>query len=1087
MRCYRNIAANRVLDHDLRRGRNRSCGTMQLASQGSKVDVADGSLFIVDNSPDGRNGLGYLREWSELASGVDVATGYFEIGALLDLDGAWQKFDKIRVLMGDEISHTTKKALLLAVQSRAEAQLDESLEDDKLANPFLTGVDAVVDAIKSGKIECRVYNKDKFHAKAYITHGRFDVIGSQALVGSSNFTRPGLTQNVELNIKVESSPEVAQLQAWYEKHWDDAVDISDAVLKVIERHAQAFSPFDVYSQALRAMFDDQEPSAGEWDEHESVLFHELDRYQQEAYSGLIKIARQHGGAFLCDGVGLGKTYVGLMLIERLIRLEKKRVVLFAPKSVKESVWVPELRAHLPEIGGIDGAEDYSSLSVFSHTDLTRGGTFPERFKRVTDFADVVIIDEAHHFRNLGKRGDDATDEDDRSRYYRLFDLIGGGEDKSVYLLTATPINNSLNDFRHLVELFSRGDDAAFSRTLGVPSVAGRLNTITKALKKQMGDEVAEGEIAQEATELLAGDPLFKGLVIQRSRAYARASQEREKGESAAFPERNAPQVADYSIRKSYGKLLDLVDAAFQRKNPLFALPMYYPLAYYKGPDDSIDPKEANRQAQVVSLIRTNFLKRFESSVYAFELSCDRLLRKLLAFVQVNSVTDSEKKRFERWTTLHEQLLLHYTVKQQSLFDDYEPDDIDDAEEDIVPLELLQKAVALPRDEYDVAEILADTYQDLNQIVALLTESRQFEPKHDDKLQKLIKLLRGKDLADRKVLIFTEFADTARYLRQQLHEAGIDGVAQIDSNSKVDRAVAIRRFAPYYNGLSSGELAKSGQVETRVLIATDVLSEGLNLQDATRLINYDIHWNPVRLMQRIGRVDRRMSPTIEARLVADHPKLAKQRGSIAFWNFLPPAELDTLLKLYTKVSHKTLLISRTLGIEGKKLLKPDDDYDALREFYAEYDGTESTAEKLHLEYQELLDAHPGLEERLANLPRSIFSGRTRASEGSAGVFLCFRLPALDTESGEFTLEAGVTRWYLQDLGANTLIEDPDDISAWARSEPMTPRICVMDQPKLIDIRDAVLKHIKNTYLKQHDAPIGSPKPSLVCWMEVNESA
>jgi len=213
-------------------------------------------------------------------------------------------------------------------------------------------------------------------------------------------------------------------------------------------------------------------------------------------------------------------------------------------------------------------------------------------------------------------------------------------------------------------------------------------------------------------------------------------------------------------------------------------------------------------------------------------------------------------------------------------------------------------------------------------------------------------------------------------------------------------------------LTSAALAAAGEKETQVLIATDVLSEGLNLQDATRLINYDIHWNPVRLMQRIGRVDRRLNPDVETQLVADHPELAAHRGTIAFWNFLPPDDLDTLLRLYGKVSHKTLLISKTLGIEGKKLLKPEDDYAALKEFNAAYEGQTTVQEQLHLEYQQLLDEHPGLEERLEGMPRGIFSGRERTTAGRTGVFFCYRLPALDTESGEYTWEAGVTRWYYQ---------------------------------------------------------------------------
>jgi superfamily II DNA or RNA helicase len=1041
--------------------------------------VADEPLFIVDNSPTGRSGLQYFREWSELANRIDIASGYFEIGALLDLDGHWQKFEKIRILMGDEITQRTKKALLDAVLQRATARLDDSLEADKDGDPFLGGIDAIVDALKSGQIECRVYNKDKFHAKAYITHGRFEVIGSQALVGSSNFTRPGLTQNVELNIKIESSSEVAQLQRWYEAHWDDAVDVSAEVLGVIERHAQMFTPFDVYASALHAMFAELEPSVSEWEQDKSRMFPLLDRYQQEGYWALATIARQHGGAFLCDGVGLGKTYVGLMLIERLVLHENKRVVLFAPKSVKDSVWVPDFTRLLPHIGGVDGTADFSNLTVFSHTDLTRALDYPERFARITELADAVIIDEAHHFRNTGKRGDPA-DPDERSRYYRLYDLIGGSRSKSIYMLTATPINNSLNDFKHLVELFSRGDDSYFSRTLGVTSLNGRLSGMTKTLKARLGEEVPESEMSEEATELLAGDSLFKGLVVQRSRAYAVASQIQQTGNAAAFPKREDPKVAEYSIRKSYGTLLGLVDTAFQREKPLFALPMYYPLAYYTGLDTSIDPLEWNRQAQVVGLIRSNFLKRFESSVYAFELSCDRLLRKLLAFVQVNNETPAEVKRYERWLQQHSELLDYFRARQLDLFGD----EIDDEEEDVVPPELLAKTERLSRDDYDVPEMLAETYLDLDQISTLLDESRTFEATHDDKLKKLISLLKSKDLTSQKVLIFTEFADTARYLRRELDAAGIVGVAQIDSNSKINRAEAIKRFAPYYNGISTAAIEAGGHQETTVLIATDVLSEGLNLQDATKLINYDIHWNPVRLMQRIGRVDRRLNPAVEAQLISDHPDQTTRRGVISFWNFLPPDDLDILLSLYRKVSHKTLIISKTLGIEGRKLLRPEDNYEALREFNAAYEGEASVQEQWHLEYQKLLGENPGLEERVGAFPRGIFSGRQRASAGSAGVFLCFRLPALDTESEEFTLDAGVTRWYFKNLPGGELLEDPRQIIESVRSEPATPRRCTLEQPLLVEVRDELLKHIKNTYLRQLDAPISAPKPSLLCWMEVN---
>jgi superfamily II DNA or RNA helicase len=1040
-------------------------------------------LFVVDNSEGGRNGLGYLRDWCDIARALDVATGTFEVGSLVALDGAWQKLDKIRILMGTEVTQGTRQALLKAIQSRAEHTLGEGLDGDKESNPFLEGVDAIVAAMQDGRIECRAYSRKKFHAKAYITHARMDVVGSQALVGSSNFTRPGLTENVELNLKIESSAEVAQLQDWYEQHWSEAEDISPALLKEIERHTAAFTPFDVYARALHELFAQVEPSAGDWEQHHSTMFPVLDQYQKEAYWALVDIARQHGGAFLCDGVGLGKTFVGLMLIERLVRYEKKNVVLFAPKGAKESVWLPELRRYLSALGG---GQDFSNLTVLSHTDLSRQGEFPERLRRVAELADAVIVDEAHHFRNPGKVPD-WSDPSTWTRYYGLYRVIGdAAAKKPVYMLTATPINNSLDDFRHMVELFTRRDEGYFAKTLGVSSVTARINQISRVLRQQttLGDEDPFSEVIPEAQSLLARDPLFEGLVVQRSRAYAKKSQLQQKGSSAVFPTRDAPQIAAYSVKKTYGRLLDMVETAFQKHKPLFALPIYYPLAYYRGADAAIDPRDQNRQAQVVGLIRTNFLKRFESSVYAFERSCDRLMRKLLAFVEKNVESDAERRRLERWRDQHAQILLTTEARQLMLWGDDEPDD-EEAEEDVVSPELIEAATKLSRDDYDVTEIFQETYLDLDQLAAFLDECQRFEPKQDDKLKKLIALLQQKDLAGRKVLVFTEFADTARYLSTHLRATGIERVVEIDSGTKEDRAQVLRRFSPYYNDCSSAELAAQGLEEIDVLIATDVLSEGLNLQDATRLVNYDIHWNPVRLMQRIGRVDRRLSPIVEEKLKSDHPEFATHRGRVKFWNFLPPSELDDLLRLYRVVSHKALVISKTFGIEGRKLLRPEDDFEALKEFNAAYEGETNAAEELHLEYQQLLLDDPSLAERLSGFPNAIFSGRERSDGVPAGAFFCYRLPALDTELDRFTLEAGVTRWLFSPLnGEAQVVDNTAEIADYVRSTPSTPRKTANSRSDLLAARSAIAKHLRNGYLKQIGAPVDAPKPRLVCWMEVN---
>jgi hypothetical protein len=900
-------------------------------------------------------------------------------------------------------------------------------------------------------------------------------VGSKALVGSSNFTKPGLLQNVELNVQVQSPSEVAQLQAWYEEHWECSEDISEDILRIIHRHLEVWSPFDIYSHALRELFRDREESANVWEENESTIFPVLDQYQKEAYWSLVKIANRFGGAFLCDGVGLGKTYVGLMLIERMVR-EKKHVVLFAPKGAKEGVWDPKLRELLPDLFGTD----FSNLAVFSHTDLNREGDYPERFKRIAEIADVVIVDEAHHFRNQGRQGNLETGEK-RSRYYKFMDLLHeGNPNKKLFMLTATPINNKLTALRHMIELFTHLDEAHFSRTLGIHNLRAHFNRLERELRRTLGDAADNiSENPTEITAVLEQDEIFESLIVQRSRAYAVESQRKEYGEEVtAFPKRQKPQVAEYSIFKTYGALLDLIERAFSRSSPLFSLVVYNPLEYYLGDAEEIDPFHRTRLRNVVTLIRTQFLKRFESSVYAFETSCDRLLRKLLAFLTVHCETDHEKQLLKRWIAQNETILNYSTQKQSELWETEEADD-----PDLFPQELLEWWDKLERDKYDVPAIINMTLLDLNELVKFLQETRKFKPENDDKLNKLKRMLKSKEFTGKKVIIFTEFADTARYLEKNLQDEGVDGLARIDGGSSGTRYDAVRRFAPYYNATSSEGLVHAGLKEIRVLIATDVLSEGLNLQDSTRLINYDIHWNPVRLMQRIGRVDRRMDPKVEARLIEDHPHVKSDRGKVAFWNFLPPGELNRLLSLYTTVTRKTLLISETMGIEGRKLLTPEDEFEALREFNAGYEGERSLLEDLQLELQEILKSIPELKDRLDKFPSAIFSGRAVPKKGTKGVFFCYRLPSWDVELDDFSVESGPCQWYLYEMENGNIFEEVSEIIASVQCSIEDPRRCTNEQETLIEIREKVRKHIKNSYLKKVEAPVGV-KPKLLAWMEIN---
>ncbi|MEZ4379519.1 MAG: hypothetical protein R3B35_14685 [Gemmatimonadales bacterium] len=200
----------------------------------------------------------------------------------------------------------------------------------------------------------------------------------------------------------------------------------------------------------------------------------------------------------------------------------------------------------------------------------------------------------------------------------------------------------------------------------------------------------------------------------------------------------------------------------------------------------------------------------------------------------------------------------------------------------------------------------------------------------------------------------------------------------------------------------------------------------------------------------------------------------------------PEELNAILTPCSSHPEEDLAdrSPRPLGIEGKKLLTPEDNFEALKEFNHTYEGTRTAVEDMHLEFQALLQVDPDLDARLAQLPGSTFSGRERAAKGPRGVFFCYALPALDTQAGEFTEEAGTTRWYLYDLERDAILEEPGEIVASIRSDPSTPRRCTAEQASLVELRTKVEKHIKNTYLKRVDAPVGV-KPALRCWMELNE--
>ena len=1047
-----------------------------------------GEPFLIDNSTERGSIRDVLLEWAENARTLDIATGFFEIGALLALGDARRTVDRIRILIGAEVSRQTAAAL-----QQARVDMDRSIAPERRRDPFLDGLDDIIESLRAGRIEVRVYAKRKFHAKAYLADHRSG--GGSALVGSSNFTRPGLERNIELNVR-PADERFGELSAWFEEHWQDGTDAVEEILGVLERHRRRFTPFEVYVKALQTLTADVDPSELEWERTASRIYPQLAPYQQEGYRGLRQRADRHGGAFLTDGVGLGKTFVGMMLAEYYAVRRGANVLIMATKTGEDAVWKPAIARYMPELIG-----EFTRIRIMAHTDLSKQNAM-ETVRRLRERVDVVIIDEGHNFRNRGSVGDDP--DNPRARWRRMQLLCAG---KTVFHLTATPINNTLFDLVHEFELFTgltgggEPGDRHFEQTLGIPSV----NAYVRNLERAFLEAVATEERAQQAADsltmadferLLQDDRLLGELIVQHSRQYAKKSAEAAGHAGVRFPEPAMPRAVPYEYDVPSRRLLEDLEEAFRKENPLFTLPMYYPLAFSRRPE--VDTIVENRQKQVVGLIRTVFLKRFESSIASFTGSCLDLADKIIDWIAANSVDVPEvADRLRWWQAQHAPVIAaaRAAYRPRTVDDEHGPVEPEDDDNDAELLANIAEGDVIA-EEFDLEAMFEAAFEDLTQLERFIDRGVMVSQTADVKFDRLAVLLGAKkdkgadpvvfDPAFRthKVLVFTEFADTARYLERRLVDAGLTHVDRLDGGRKNARLEMIHRFAPFYNDVPAERRAE--QAPLRVLISTDVLSEGVNLQDGTLIVNYDIHWNPVRLMQRIGRIDRRMNNDIEKELVAADPSTASLRGQIQIRNFLAPRELDVLLRLARRVTHRSLLISKTLGIPGGRLLTEEDMLDDVKVFTAfveDYYGDMSPAEVLSVKYQDLITEHPNLEERLAEMPDGVYAARAGSP---VGTFVCARDPGPDADEtgnvSRWTVEAGRPRWNFATADGR-LIEDLLEIDATIACAPDGPPEQLVDRAGAVKRLTELTKGHKQKMHKLVQLPLDAEDPAVVCWMEI----
>ncbi len=999
-----------------------------------------------------------VAQIAQTTKNLDVATGFFELGSLLSLEGEWQKIGKIRILLGDAVGRTTRRELLAGFSRGNE----EAMEAQKASDDSLTGIAAVRAALASKQIEVGVYTRSRFHAKCYIFGTQPPNPVDFAIIGSSNFTRPGLNTNVELNLLTTDQVHIKELAKWFADMWKDAAGelLNDEAIALIERHTREFTPFEVYAKALFEFFAGRQKTSDNWERTESAVYPRLSKYQQDGYHTALRMADDWGGALVCDGVGLGKTYIGLMLLERLVH-DKNRVLLIVPKSAEVSVW---LRHVQPTPTNPDPLLKHLHRSVFGqlfrvkrHTDFGRPDTISEEeLQELERDTDAIIVDEAHHFR---------TPSAHRSR---LLKRIAKG--KKVFLLTATPINNKLLDLYELISYFAPDKD--HFRRIAVQD----FRKLFSGPDRQFEEAIRLGDWRdlKEVDKFLSEQPLFRQVLIQRSRRYVKES-EQGRENAPVFPERQRPRVIHYSLRKVYATIYDEIKQAFDRDAPFLNLALYVTEAYRKG---EAEERKLLDQRKVVGLIRTLLLKRLESSYKSFEASVEDLLAKMADFVHAY-----DQEKYDGWVKANSRywnrIKDHQRVRLELSDEEAESED---EEENALP-----ESLRIVPDEHHMDRLLGDVIDDMNVLLEFLSKlAKRFytaddneDPAKDDKLQKLLALLTSPpaegepDIRGKKLVIFTEFRDTARYLLQQLRIAGLADVEEMDSTRKMNREEVIKRFAPYYN-CEPGQVADYLKTPINVLVSTDVLSEGLNLQDASLMVNYDMHWNPVRLMQRIGRVDRRMDLAIEKRL--KRPK--ELRGKVFFWNYLPPKELDEILGLFRRVTGKVLRINAALGIEGA-LLTPDDPDMTLKEFNEAYEGKESIEEQMRRALEDIEREHPDLYASLAGLPGRVFSGKTwQASvKLKPGIFCAWRVwQDADKKASE-------VRWYYRERETSAIYEGFEELWRAVQCEPETKRAVKLGVKELRPELQAVEEGRVLKLMRDRGLPL-SLKPELICWLEVS---
>lgn len=843
----------------------------------------------------------------------------------------------------------------------------------------------------------------------------------QALLGSLAFSTDGLglTPGNPLNLiqASESPEEAALLSGWFDAQWAELAAVSDAkaaLMSALQSVAGHRDPMLLYTLVLHHLFrnrgddlDEDRIVKSATGIRSTIVWRKLYKFQRDGVVGAIDKLDRFGGCIIADSVGLGKTFEALAII-KYHELRNDRVLVLVPKRLRDNWTLYKANDRRNVL-----APDRFNYDVLNHTDLSRDGGLSGDI----DLAhvnwgnyDLVVIDESHNFRN--KKTPRVGSE---TRYDRLMrKIIKEGVKTRVLMLSATPVNNRLADLRNQIAFVTEGDDTAL-----LDHGIGSIDSTTRLAQKQFNrwlDLEDTDRSPSRLIEMLGFDyfTLLDLLTIARSRKHIQKYY--GTAETGRFPDRLKPINIKADVdRAGEFRSIREINNEIRRLNLASYAPLRYVLphkqeAYDKKYSTEVKDgtgffRQVDREESLIHLLRINVLKRMESAVPSFALTVQRQLRDVeatLARIESHAVETEE----------------------------IEIEDVDLDDPAFESLLVGRKVKVLLKD-VDLIRWKQELIEDRNRLATLHAAAAQVDASRDAKLTALRDMIEQKcrnpiNPGNRKIIVFTAFADTARYLYDELAPwakttLGVDSALVTGTGSnqttlaglRKDLASILTTFAPRAKERPP-EYAAEGELD--LLIATDCISEGQNLQDCDWLINYDIHWNPVRIIQRFGRIDRIGSPNERIQLV----------------NFWPNMELEEYINLEQRVSGRMVLldISATgeenlieqqsgnqmndLEYRRKQLLKLQDAVIDLEDLSTGVSITDLTLTDFRIDLAQYLKAHPGV---LESLPLGTCAVTTTTEmEIAPGIIFCLRA---EGDAAKRSAEGGYP------LGSQYLVHVGDD--------------------------------------------------------------